>query len=341
MKLSRSVLNKLAEMICGGHGSFGGFDWPGFRYRSSWYLTDFFRSCHLPYQHDGSTRVSWVFSVLEELNEGEASNASLPSDGLLAVLNTLTDPGEFSEENYSTAINQVNRVLSRDGLNIKIVQGQPVIENLNTHGSTESRITGRLMGREEKLREDAFIRFLEDASEDEFTEELLLPLFVKLGYERVSLSGHQDKHLEFGKDIWMRYRLPTTQVLYFGVQVKIGRIHSSGSSLSANIGGILAQLLMLLSNPIFDPETNSKHLPDHVYLVSSGTITKQARTLLSEVLHNAMRRNVLFMDREDILNLCIRYSIPLPGEPSELKHNPNESDDTQDTQVNDDDAIPF
>ena len=336
MKLSRSALNKLAEMICGSHGSMGGFSWPAFPYRSSWYLSEFFSNCGLPYQHDGSTRVTWVYSVLEELNEGEASNASLPSDGLLAVIKTLTDPVEFSEENYSTAIDQINRVLSGDGLHLKIVQGQSVIENLNTHISTESRITGRLMNREEKIREDVFSSFLENASEDEFTEYLLLPLFVKLGYERVSLSGHQDKHLEFGKDIWMRYRLPTAQVLYFGVQVKVGRIHSSGSSLSTNIGGILAQLLMLLSNPIFDPETNSKHLPDHVFLVSSGSITKQARTLLSEVLNNAMRRNILFMDREDILDLCIRYSIPLPGEPLGANHISDERVDTEDIQHNDD-----
>lgn len=163
------------------------------------------------------------------------------------------------------------------------------------------------LSRKQKDLREKFIRFLDTADEDEFTEKLLVPLFKKLGFERVKAAGHKDKLLEFGKDVWMVYDLPTQHELFVGVQVKVGRIHSSGSELDKNIGGILSQLLMMLFYPVFDAQTNSKHLIDHIYLVSSGEITKQARTFLTEFLDNGMRRNVLFLDREELIELCIQH----------------------------------
>ncbi|MGI9069765.1 MAG: hypothetical protein ACR2JB_00165 [Bryobacteraceae bacterium] len=46
----------------------------------------------------------------------------------------------------------------------------------------------------------------------------MLPLFRQLGFHRITASGHKDKVLEYGKDIWMKYVLPTQHVLYFGLQ---------------------------------------------------------------------------------------------------------------------------
>jgi hypothetical protein len=56
---------------------------------------------------------------------------------------------------------------------------------------------------------------LETASEDEFTEKVLVPLFQRLGFHRVSPTGHAEKALEFGKDLWMKYQLPTSHWIYF------------------------------------------------------------------------------------------------------------------------------
>ncbi len=326
MKLSLGTLDRLAEMICGSHGTGGTYGWKDFPYRSSSYLTEFFRRCDLPYAHDGSTRKWWVSNVLEEINNKPETDPNLPPPEMIAVVQQLVDPAEFvnTELNHETAVVQLNKVLAKDGLQVHFVHGQCVIENLNTHVSSRDRLSGRLLTREEMLRRQTFEAFLDDASEDEFTEEVLVRLFAQLGFERVTVSGHQDRQLEFGKDLWMKYRLPTQHQLYVGVQVKVGRIHASGAELSGNISGILAQLLMLMTYPVFDPETNTKHLFDHVFLVSSGEITKQARQLLSEFLDNAMRRNVLFMDREDILDLCVKYSLPVPGSSDAVKPEPDD-----------------
>src|SRR4030095_1517545 len=79
-------------------------------------------------------------------------------------------------------------------------------------------------------------RYLARATEDEMIEEVLLPLFRQLGFHRITAAGHKDKALEYGKDIWMRYTLPTQHYLYFGLQVKRGKLDSSGVTKPGNAG---------------------------------------------------------------------------------------------------------
>lgn len=335
MKLHPRTIEAIAEMICGAAGM-GGFSWENFRYRSSYYLTQFFQSCGLDYQHDGTTRRSWVIQVLTEINELPAQVRSLPAPQMIKVIQCLADPYDFEDTKYDAALGQINRVLEREGLRIKNIKGHIVIENLNTNMATPLESSGRLFDPAEEALRRAFAAYFKSASEDEFTENILVKLFNGLGFKQIHVTGHEDRSMEFGKDLWMKYRLPTGHQLYVGVQVKKGKIHASGSEITGNISGILAQLLMLMTYPVFDPETNTKHLFDHVFLVSSGEITKQARTLLSEFLDNTMRRNVMFMDSDDILDLCVQYGVPLPGD------NPEEAiDEEQFTLPSDMDDIPF
>lgn len=317
MKLSKNTLGKLAEMICGASGRGGGYDWDNFPYRSSYYLTRFFDECDLDYTHDGSTRQDWVYWVLAELNELQPRFPSLPPDEMIRVLQHLADPTEFESKNlnYGKALEQINLVLRRDGLQLTFRTGQILVENIRTQVVSSPNEAGRL-SQEDETRLRILREYLETASEDEFTEHVLVKLFTALGFRQIRVTGHQDRSMEFGKDMWMTYRLPTRHQLYIGVQAKIGKIHASGSELSGNISGILAQLLMLMTYPVFDSETNSEHLFDHVFLVSSGEITKQARELLSRFLDNTMRRNVMFLDRDDITALYLQYQLPLPGSES-------------------------
>ncbi|MAT52111.1 MAG: hypothetical protein CMK32_13115, partial [Porticoccaceae bacterium] len=64
---------------------------------------------------------------------------------------------------------------------------------------------------------------------------------------------------------------------------------------------------------IFDPETSRRVLVDHAFIVTGGEITKQARNWLGGKLDASKRSQILFMDREDILNLYIANGLPLPG----------------------------
>ena len=69
---------------------------------------------------------------------------------------------------------------------------------------------------------------------------------------------------------------------------------------------------MMLGHEIFDPETNRRVLVDHAFIVAGGEITKQAKNWLGQKLDASKRSQILFMDREDILNLYIVSSLPLP-----------------------------
>ncbi|MCB1885204.1 MAG: hypothetical protein KDG89_14600 [Geminicoccaceae bacterium] len=66
-------------------------------------------------------------------------------------------------------------------------------------------------------REKHLSDYLDRCSEDELIEEVLLPLFRQLGFHHITAAGHKDKALEYGKDVWMKYTIPTLHVLYFGI----------------------------------------------------------------------------------------------------------------------------
>ena len=141
---------------------------------------------------------------------------------------------------------------------------------------------------------------------------MLLPLFRQLGFHRVTVAGHKDKALEYGKDLWMKYTLPTTHVLYFGIQAKKDKIDSSGVS-TANVAEIYNQVSMMIAHEIFDPEIGKRVLVDHAYIVAGGENTKQARDWLGNNLDANKRNQIIFMDRDDILNLFVVTNLPLPA----------------------------
>lgn len=163
-------------------------------------------------------------------------------------------------------------------------------------------------------RKEQLTQYLDRISEDELIESLLLPLFRHLRFQRVTVTGHKDKQLEFGKDVWMKYVLPTQHLLYFGIQVKKGKIDSAGVTKTGNnsVAEVYNQSLMLLGLAIFDPDIGKNVLVDHVIIVAGGEITKAARLWLGSQLDAVQRRQIIFMDREDILNLYIVNNIPLP-----------------------------
>ena len=109
-----------------------------------------------------------------------------------------------------------------------------------------------------------------------------------------------------------RCTLPTTHVLYFGIQAKKAKIDASGVS-TANIAEIYNQVSMMLGHEIFDPEIGKRVLVDHAYIVAGGEITKQARNWLGNKLDANKRNQIIFMDRDDILNLFVVTNMPLPA----------------------------
>ena len=114
-KLKTSIIDGLALMICGDAPPYN----TNFPYRSSTYLTSFFRGIDLDYRHDGSTRKRWVTEVLDELNEKPSLESDFPSPELKRVIGHLLDPNFFINSDHDRAIEQVNQLLKSQSLTLE------------------------------------------------------------------------------------------------------------------------------------------------------------------------------------------------------------------------------
>jgi hypothetical protein len=291
MKFRSRNLRALAEIVIGDNGKFP--------YRSSSYITRFFEECDLDFVHDGSTRWAWTADRLAELlNDPQETPNTLPQR-FVQVLRILMLKADAVDEDPGRvkALEELNKPLSREGF--EAFYGEDDLLHVR-HIGTRKR--------------EELSNFLDSCSEDRLIEEVLLPLFRQLGFHRVSAAGHKDKALEYGKDVWMRFVLPTQHFLYFGLQVKKGKLDAAGNTqgTNSNIAEIYNQLLMMLGHEIFDPETSKKVLVDHAFIVAGGEITKSARNWLGGKLDATKRSQIMFLDREDILNLCVVSGLILP-----------------------------
>lgn len=313
MKFKRRTLDQLADMICGNFN----VDESLFPYRSSSYITKFFQDADTDYVHDGSTRKSWVAATLEKILNEPQVDAQTPPDAFQRVIVTLMDQSDATndEQNRPKALEMLNVALAREGFDAfyaddrrcylrNIANSQVVVQQANPH---------RPFSAEEQRRRAQLEAYLNRCSEDELIEEVLLPLFRQLGFHRISIAGHKDKALEYGKDLWMRFVLPTQHVLYFGVQVKKEKLDSAGHS-NSNVAEILNQTTMMLGHEVFDPELNRRVLVDHAFIVAGGEITKAAKNWLGSRLDASKRSQIMFMDRDDILNLYVVTNTTLPLE---------------------------
>ncbi|HRQ58206.1 MAG TPA: hypothetical protein PLN31_12365 [Azoarcus taiwanensis] len=310
MKFKDRNLRAIAEMVIG--------DADYFPYRSSSYITRFFQECDMDFAHDGSTRWWWASERLSELLAEPQPGPNLLPERFVHVLRVLMHKSDAEEDdpNRDLALEALNKPLSREGYEAFYGEDNLLyVRHIGTQAISLAANPHRPFTPKELARRDQLIGFLNNCSEDELIEEVLLPLFRQLGFHRISAAGHKDKALEYGKDIWMRYILPTQHILYFGIQVKKGKLDASGTSKgsNSNVAEIHNQLLMMLGHEIFDPETSKKVLVDHAFIVAGGEITKQARNWLGGKLDATKRSQILFMDRDDILNLYITSSLPLPS----------------------------
>ena len=149
---------------------------------------------------------------LNELNELPAPQPQLPSPQITRVILELLDYAELKQSgiNPDDAMADVNLALGRDGLRVLYDEAKNCyIQRTGTQiTSTRSPLETR-WARNEMERRNELCRHLGKMSEDQIIEEFLQPLFMQLGFSRISISGHTDKALEFGKDFWMKFQLPT------------------------------------------------------------------------------------------------------------------------------------
>jgi hypothetical protein len=316
MEFKRRTLMQVADMICGNFPADESF----FVYRSSKYMTEFFEDIETDYVHDGSTRQVWVAETLKAILAEPQPGPNTPPETFARVIQRLMDQDEATNEGPQRpgALAQLNSSLAREGFEAFYAPDkQCYLRHIATNTvATPGPNPHRPFSAAELERREQLLAYLQTASEDSLIEEVLLPLFRQLGFHRITAAGHKDKALEYGKDVWMRYTLPTQHRLYFGIQAKKGKLDSSGASKgsNANVAEVYNQVLMMLGHEIFDPEIGKRVLVDHAFIVAGGEITKAARAWLGNKLDASKRSQIMFMDRDDILNLYVVTNLPLPGD---------------------------
>lgn len=321
MQFKPRNLRPIAEMVV------GNLDHKWFQFRSSHYITRFFEECELEYAHDGTSRVPWMENVLTELlNDPQPSANQLP-ERFATVLRTLMDKREAREgdPDRALALDALNVPLKREGFEGYYGEdGVFYVRHVETKTVSAPVNLYRPLTPAEAEKRGLLIAYLDRCSEDELIGEVLLPMFRHLGYQRITSVGHKDKALEYGKDVWMRYKLPTEHIIYFGIQAKKGKLDSAGATkgTNANIAEIYQQVLMMLGHEVFDSDTNKKALVDHAFIVAGGEITKAARNWLGGVLDKSQRSQIMFMDRDHILNLYTAHRLELPKAAQPPKSNP-------------------
>lgn len=329
VKFKRRNLVALADLVVGNVGRDDAEtedEAKYFPYRSSSRITEFFQDLDTEYQHDGSTRREWVADVLDEILTQPHEGPSHPPELFCRLIDQLMSPADRLNEgpDRPRALALLNAVLEREGFQAFYAEDNHCyLRHMGTQSVTVLAANPhRPFSKAEQERRKLLAAYLDSCSEDDLIEKILLPMFRQLGYHRITAAGHKDKSLEYGKDVWMRYTLPTQHVLYFGLQAKKGKLDASGVTKAgnANMAEIHNQALMMLAHEIFDPEVNRRVLVDHAFIVAGGEITKSARNWLGNALDASKRSQIMFLDRDDILNLYVVSTLPLPDEaqPSSL-----------------------
>ena len=193
MEFKQRTLMQIANMIC---GNFQEGEASYFRYRSSSYLTEFFQDCDTDYVHDGTTRNYWVAETLKEILAGPQPTANVPPETFARVVRTLMDQGDAHNEasERPKALEMLNSALTREGFEAFYAEDkQCYLRHLKTNTiAAPGPNPHRPFSAAELKRKDQLVAFLEQVSEDELIEEVLLPLFRQLGFHRITAAGHKD-----------------------------------------------------------------------------------------------------------------------------------------------------
>jgi hypothetical protein len=89
VQLGITGLENLARMIC------GDAPYSFMPFRSPYYVGRFFQDIGFDYPHDGNSRYSWAFAILEKLNARPPAGPNMPSAEMIKVIEFLLYPGHF------------------------------------------------------------------------------------------------------------------------------------------------------------------------------------------------------------------------------------------------------
>lgn len=199
--------------------------------------------------------------MLEKLLAEPVPTANSLPDRFVNLMRVLMDKRDAQEGDVGrvAALATLNQPLGREGFEAFFGEDEQLyVRHVATRTLSAQPNPHRPFTPAETKKRDQLSAYLDGCLEDELIEEVLLPLLRQLGFHRITSAGHKDKNLEHGKDVWMRFTLPSQHMLYFGIQAKKGKLDASADSrnregANTNVAVIHNQVLMMLDSEVFDP----------------------------------------------------------------------------------------
>jgi hypothetical protein len=132
----------------------------------------------------------------------------------------------------------------------------------------------------------------------------VIPILHRLGFSNIRyLHGKR----EFGKDIVFTRKNEFDYFEFWGAQVKRGDVSGKAKS---DIDQIIGQIDDAFKIPFYDLLTKQRERISKLLVVISGHYTENAIEKICEKIEsNALKNNVIFIDREKINALCSKFSM--------------------------------
>jgi len=146
---------------------------------------------------------------------------------------------------------------------------------------------------------------LEDVrDEEDFSLSIVIPILRKLGFSNIRYN-HGKR--EFGKDIVFTRKTEFDYFEFWGAQVKCGDISGKANS---EIDKIIAQIDDAFKVSFYDLCTKQRERISKLLIVISGSYTENAiEKICEKIENNALKNNVVFIDREKISALSSRFKM--------------------------------
>jgi hypothetical protein len=139
-------------------------------------------------------------------------------------------------------------------------------------------------------------------NEKEFALSVFIPLLRKLGFSDVKYN-HGSR--EFGKDITFSRKTEFDEFEFWGAQLKYGDV---SGGVNSDIDTIISQIDDAFKVPFNNLYTKREEMISKVLIVVSGKYTDNAIEKICQKLeNNAIKNNVIFIDREKIETLAEKF----------------------------------
>jgi hypothetical protein len=141
--------------------------------------------------------------------------------------------------------------------------------------------------------------------ENDLINYVLVPLLDEMGYRPViPIKSHGPG--ELGKDIIPFFKENEFGFReYYAVQAKAVKIHARAGKRN-NVNEVIDQAKTALSTTFFDPTDNSRKRIDHLIIVTSHDLSRDARLQIEESIEK--KREIMLIDDQTLVKLLKRHT---------------------------------